>query len=220
MGANENVTNESVAIVVADEDEDEVKGKVGLIEYILHEHSVLSICFAADGWTPNVPCCFCCTTCCCLVIDNAKFTVPMRIYLFIFVFLGTIWIMRSVTVGGHWSIWRAYASTLLLMPVTCWLKRSMPSMRVNLIKKFGKWAADIFFISVLILILLYMTYHVLTDHKKNEWRTLKLASIALGMQMLAEFPVIIWKFFCCTICCKCCVPDKADMMHSHYARIE
>merc|ERR1712137_432080 len=86
MGANENVTNESVAIVVADEDEDEVKGKVGLIEYILHEHSVLSICFAADGWTPNVPCCFCCTTCCCLVIDNAKFTVPMRIYLFIFRF--------------------------------------------------------------------------------------------------------------------------------------
>mmetsp|Transcript_70731 Transcript_70731/g.188036 ORF Transcript_70731/g.188036 Transcript_70731/m.188036 type:complete len:223 (-) Transcript_70731:36-704(-) len=182
--------------------------KANFWEFILHEHSILSLCFAKEGRAVEVPCCACCTTCGCIEMEET-FSIRQRIFVFLLVLMACTWVSIDVTTWHHGFWWTVCVTTCILMPLTCWLKRAVPRVRAKL-AKFGGWTCPIIVGMCVLAGGAYAIYWEVLQSKGEEKgaKLLRKTLYALGLQMALEFPTLVYKYFCCSICCSCCMPEK------------
>eukprot|EP00747_Dinoflagellata_sp_TGD_P170158 gnl/TRDRNA2_/TRDRNA2_201007_c0_seq1.p1 gnl/TRDRNA2_/TRDRNA2_201007_c0~~gnl/TRDRNA2_/TRDRNA2_201007_c0_seq1.p1 ORF type:complete len:253 (-),score=42.11 gnl/TRDRNA2_/TRDRNA2_201007_c0_seq1:45-773(-) len=184
--------------------------KVNFIEWILHEHTLLSLCFAKDGNLVNVPCCLCCTTCCCLELAPS-FTIRQRIFVFLFVLIANTAVLTTVSLGVHSIAWQFAVTTFLLVPFVCWLKQIVPRVSYKLNPIHPLLATAVGFV-VLAGFTLYAGYRLSAERTFAEvWEVATRCLLSFGTQLLLEFIVLTWCFFFCKCCCRCCVPVKEDV---------
>mmetsp|Transcript_15702 Transcript_15702/g.32739 ORF Transcript_15702/g.32739 Transcript_15702/m.32739 type:complete len:223 (+) Transcript_15702:122-790(+) len=185
--------------------------KATFFEFILHEHSILSLCFAKEGRVVEVPCCGCCSTCGCIEMEET-FSVRQRVFVFLLVLMACTWLSTDVATWHYSFWWTVIMTTCILMPLTCWLKRIVPAVRKRL-AKYGGWCCPIVVGAAVLAGGAYSIY-VEILHSQGERKGLKILKktlYALGLQMALEFPTLVYKYFCCSICCNCCMPDRKNV---------
>lgn len=186
--------------------------KANLIEYVLHQHSCLGVCFAKIGSPPIAV-----GNCCCISADDLE--IRQRIWLFIFVLVSTMFLSVRLTLGIDSGAYTFAITTFILMPLVCFLKSTIARVSIAFQSTFRRC----------------LPYHLLRFEEillfaftgVTAWNTLDATASthdlvieaciewakSFGTLMAAEVVTLIYMYFFCSLCCRCCVPTK-DMVHT------
>ena len=187
---------------------------IGLVDWILHEHTVLGLCFALEH-SPNieVPCC---GNCCCVCGDELR--PRHRVWIFFFVLFATIFVSVESHLEIHGSLWKFCVTTFVLMPTTCLMKSMITRVSIQANERTGLGAVSSRYpvpplgyvigvedvaLALFGLGILYHLFHEGSDSKDVE-AALLLAIKSWATQMILEIPSLVWKYFFCRFCCCCC----------------
>ena len=83
----------------APDEEAALEQKVNLIEFILHEHTMLSLCCASEKNPPPIGV----AGCCCVCVDDLS--VRHKIVIFCFVLIANIFVAMKLAMGDHGWLW-------------------------------------------------------------------------------------------------------------------
>lgn len=183
------------------------RGKVGLLEFMWHEHSLLGL-LAPDSHVPPPikPCC-----CCCVFTD--ALSRRHRLFIFVFVLALSTALAVKVSLGQHGELWGAAVLILIITPCTCHLKSNLPT--------YSQWLLDRnigpFFFGVrveemgLVLGIGYAVLSLWLSHKQLGLAALGHALTVWGGTLLSELMCLPAKYCfgrSCCCCCDCCVPES------------
>jgi len=178
--------------------------KATLAQFVLHEHTLLGLCFAKSGAPPVAVGC-----CCCIFAD--ELSVRHRLFVFVFATVSSVYVALQVTVGVHSDWWAFCAALLVVMPSTCFLKSTLRGFSARL-QRAVPCVHKFLYVRVEELVLLGAVGALgCWACQRRALKALEFAIYSLGAQMVSEFGSLIFKYFCCAVCCPCCVPLSEDM---------
>ena len=186
-----------------------LESKVNLVEFMLHEHTLLSLCFASEDSPPPIGV----AGCCCVCVDDLG--VRHKIFIFGFVLVANLSIAMQISLGDHGGFWAFAVTLFVVMPATCFVRSVIVDVSQTLDDNFPWVQRKAFLRCEELLLLGWLAYTVVeaaVDHTVGDaMDSLAQALVAFGAQMCAELLTLVWKYFGCRICCPCCVPKKRDM---------
>jgi len=184
---------------------------ISLLDWVLHEHTLLGLCFAKEN-SPSID-----AGCCCVCGDVLK--PRHRVWIFLFVLVATIFVSVEASLEMHGGFWKFCITTFVLMPVTCMMKSCITRLSLQANEAWGKFGQNfplplgyvlgaedvaLFFFGI------GCVYHLFAEGER-EGTSGSVISAALGLavrswaaQMVFEVPSLIWKYFFCRFCCCCC----------------
>ena len=183
--------------------------KVNLLEFVLHEHTLLSLCFASEDSPPPIGV----AGCCCVCVDDLS--VRHKIYIFSFVLVANLSIAMQITLGDHGAFWAFAVTLFVVIPATCFVRSTIVDVSQSLDDNLPWVQRKAYLRCEELLLLGLLAYTVVkaavTRTVSDAMLALVQALVAFGAQMCAELLTLLWKYFGCRICCACCVPKKRDM---------
>lgn len=202
------------------DDDDKLKKKANIYEFMLHEHTLTALCCAKPGINLKVPCC---GSCCC--VDPGALEIRHRIWLFAFVLVGSMLVSVAVTVHAKTGLWAFGITTFCLMPAKCFLKARIVGMSNWGKQKFPFLSSPAVQFEDLLLIGMLVAGIYLIVHQSTVSMSLVFDSIynwcySFACIMVAEFFTLIYTYFFCRICCGCCMPTKRDLWLLHKSQKE
>ena len=181
----------------------ELVARASLKDFILHEHTLLGLCFAVDGAPPIAV-----AGCCCICADDLS--VRHRLCVFAFATLASIYVTLQVTTGVRSDVWAFMITLFVVMPCTCFFKSVIRRLSHGLDVAVPRVQSTLHVrLEELLLIgagggLVYWAYEREATHQ------LALAFYSLAAQMAAEIPSLIYK------CVRAHVaPSRASSSLSH-----
>eukprot|EP00457_Paulinella_chromatophora_P007073 gb/GEZN01007093.1/.p1 GENE.gb/GEZN01007093.1/~~gb/GEZN01007093.1/.p1 ORF type:complete len:252 (+),score=16.48 gb/GEZN01007093.1/:128-883(+) len=182
------------------------RGKVGLVGFLLHKHSLLGLCFGGPKGVPMMKASKVC--CCCL--KSGKLSFRHRMFVFFFIVVAMLTLVTSLHTRWH-GIWYVVLGVVVVTPLACIIQGSIGDSRPILsclrLPISGEWGRPLTWVEGFVIVLSgYALYNIVTA--EDGWHSLQLAVIALLVQWAVSEPLtLLWKFFFCSICCPCCVPE-------------
>ena len=179
-------------------------GKVNLLSYVLHSHSVLGLCFAADGEAPPLA-----LPCCC--IDVGCLTVRYRMFMFALTLTLIWWLTCQTAIDA--DFWYFTIAICVCLPLICWLKGALPkySPPINRIctPLCNSYATPVRVEEVALLLLILFNFiwygfFVDVDVVKITTQFAETYAATFGAELIS----LIWKYMYCRICCPCCLPTS------------
>ena len=200
---------EELSLSIADGDDltDQLVQKVSLWPWILHEQTLLSLCFRKEGVTMEPTCCCCVSTRCCVQIDPAT-TIRQRIFAFCLIFALNMAITLQATLARRGEAWAAHMILFVLMPLTCLIKMFIAKLAAGLRRCHPSLPmATAIVVLVAVLLLNFMELTKLADAQKALTGILR-NILNFGGRMLVEFLFIVFKYVVYSLCCTRCLPDE------------
>ena len=177
--------------------------EMNLPSFILHSHSVLGLYFASKGEAPPVL-----LPCCC--VDVGALRTHHRFVVFFYILIGCY--MASIVAKSGSSFLSLLFAVLIVSPSACLLKfmlenysdgfnKGMPPQMRRFIRAEGC------FLIAWLGLAVYFSYSKLNSARE----------VGLGLKNFAftwmtaavgEVLTLVWKYFCCTTCCPCCLSKK------------
>ena len=183
--------------------------KVNLVEFVLHEHTLLSLCFASEDSPPPIGV----AGCCCVCVDDLG--VRHKIFITSFVLVANLSIAMQISLGDHGAFWAFAVTLFVVMPATCFVRSTIVDTSQTLDDQFPWVQRKAFLRCEELLLFGWLAYTVVEaamEHTVGDaMLSLVQALAAFGAQMCAELLTLLWKYFGCRACCPCCVPKKRDM---------
>lgn len=180
------------------------------LQWLLYQHTLLSLCFARGGRAVDVPCCFCCNTCGCIEMD-AEYSVGQRIFVFYLVFLVNMFVSYEISSYNRGWVFTFILTTLLVMPFTCWLKQHVPSAAKKLRRKNVLLPVLLGWIILLGLPALGWLRVSRSVGRDSATQLFVTGLKVYVMQLLLEFYSLTWKYFFCLVCFRRCMPSNTDL---------
>ena len=206
-------SSDSAVTAQLDLDSQRERQKVNILEFILHQHSLLGLCFAGKGPPPIL------VGGCCVCAD--ALSRRHRLFVLGFVLVATLTLSVRANLGDASWTTVGLLSFFVVMPCTCllksairdlssWLQRVAPTHRCVRLRAeelaLLAWLAIVFVDSAV------------RHSPKAAGEGVSVAVLALGAQWVAEVVQLFWCYFFCACCCRCCVPTKGDL--ASHARSE
>ena len=190
------------------------RGKVSLLEFMWHEHSLLGI-LAPDSHVPPPikPCC-----CCCVFTDSLS--RRHRLFIFVFVLALSTALAVQVSLGQHNSVYATAVLIFVVTPCTCHLKSNLPTYSQWLMaRNLGPVAGVRFEELALCAGIAYAVLRLWGSMHKEGLVILWHALTVWGGTLVSELMCLPAKYCfgrSCCCCCDCCVPESYLLQHEEY----
>eukprot|EP00802_Teleaulax_amphioxeia_P022960 Tamp_23470.p1 GENE.Tamp_23470~~Tamp_23470.p1 ORF type:complete len:221 (+),score=16.39 Tamp_23470:39-665(+) len=179
--------------------------KQSLFEFVTLNHSFLALFFAGPEEAPSVllPCP------CCTSNITKGLSVRNRVFIFCFVVVAMFLVTVCVDLADSepaW-LWIFVWSVIFVLPLTCRMKSELPKLSHRLeplTVVTGPARAE-----EVVLFVALLTIVVVAGAKGSFEQAGSLFSDFFGSLLFAmagEFVSLIWKYFFCSLCCRCCLP--------------
>lgn len=190
------------------------RGKVSLLEFMWHEHSLLGI-LAPDSHVPPPikPCC-----CCCVFTDSLS--RRHRLFIFVFVLALSTALAVQVSLGQHNSVYAIAVLIFIVTPCTCHLKSNLPTYSQWLmVRNLGPVVGVRFEEIALCAGIAYAVLRLWGSMHKEGLVVLWHALTVWGGTLVSELMCLPAKYCfgrSCCCCCDCCVPESYLLQHEEY----
>jgi len=181
-------------------------GKQSLWQFVSTNHTLLALWFAGPDEALSVllPCC------CCTANITKGLSPRNRVFIFSFVLVAVFFVTVCVSLEHQeptW-LWIFIWSVLFVLPATCRIKSELPPlsdrlMGLNSALSLPLRAEELGLLCLLLAVVIF------AGVKGSYAEAAKLFADFFGsllFAMCAEFLTLIWKYFFCAICCRCCLP--------------
>ena len=172
------------------------------MQFVLYKHSLTSVCFRKS---------------------KDAFTLRERLFILVFVLMQTMSVATQADMWIHEDggerTWKTQAATLCLTifvvtPITLLVKLLLTPISQCLNERIWcvkAWLCGLRVEEVFVAAQLgRMVYWAYSTTEAHEARAAIFGLVAVGAQLAAEVPILIFQFSCCYACCQCCLPKDDD----------
>ena len=188
--------------------------KVGVLEFILTQHSLLALCFNKNSPPPIM------AGCCCVDLSDIT-DGRQRAFVSLFALLLTCTSSLCMSMVHYNDYIEAALTTVFLLPVILFIKSHIvtfsewvngPELQASL---FGCVRIEEGILLLLFLGLGGLLYEVgyVRGDEGQLVSSLQFSLYVYGITFVMEIVQLVFQFFCCRSCCPCCVPTKAELIY-------
>jgi len=196
--------------------------KVGLLHFLLVSHSFTGLIFARPDDAPPIQLAGCCGGCCiCLCCGKGRrLSVRHRLFIFFFTLVATFFITLETTLGLASTWWAIFITVFLIVPMTCWLKGSLP----NTSQWLNSWQPEAWRpytprveeVALFLWLLVAVISAIIQASGSQVLEVVRNFFIGLAIANLVEVIILLFLYCPCYYCCPCIVPDSYGDSLNHY----
>ena len=190
--------------------------KVGLIEFVLSQHSLLGLCFSRSGPAPVVL-----PTCCCIdgAVGIGDLPIRQRLFMLAFGVIITFFISLEISIGDLNGFTSILLAVVIVLPLVLAVKDRLPRASASFQTSFPAVHTTVFLrVEELCLLLTLLVLTILGIARAGDASVLLRALIMMAQTLAAvwttELVGLAYTYVFCATCCGCCLPERSEFQNA------